>query len=54
MDFRILGPLEAADVTGTVRLTGGKQQALLAFLLLQADRVVSVDRLVDDLSGGTG
>ena len=51
MDFRILGPLEAADVTGTVRLTGGKQQALLALLLLHADRVVSVDRLVDDLWG---
>ena len=51
MDFRILGPLEATDDTRPVRLTGGKQQALLALLLLNADRVVSMDRLVDDLWG---
>ena len=51
MDFRILGPLEATDDTRPVKLTGGKQQALLALLLLNADRVVSMDRLVDDLWG---
>jgi DNA-binding SARP family transcriptional activator/predicted ATPase len=51
MDFRILGPLEAADDTRPVKLTGGKQKALLALLLLHADRVVPMDRLVDDLWG---
>ena len=51
MEFRILGPLEAVDDTGPADLTGGKQQALLALLLLHADRVVPVDRLVDDLWG---
>ena len=51
MEFRILGPLEVADSAGSVRLTGGKQKALLALLLLHADRVLSVERLVDDLWG---
>ena len=50
MDFRILGPLEAITEAGPVELTGGKQKALLA-LLLHADRVVAVDRIVDDLWG---
>ena len=51
MEFRILGPLEAVDDTGPVDLAGGKQKALLALLLLHADRVVPVDRLVDGLWG---
>src|SRR5262245_36924949 len=49
--FRILGPLEAGDGERRVKLTGGKQSALLALLLLNADRVVALDRLVDDLWG---
>ncbi len=51
VDFRILGPLEAADDTGPLDLAGGKQRALLAFLLLQAGRVVPVDHLVGGLWG---
>ncbi|HXH96426.1 MAG TPA: alpha/beta fold hydrolase, partial [Gaiellaceae bacterium] len=51
MEFRILGPLEARDGSGSARLSGGKQQALLALLLLHAGRVVAVQRLVDDLWG---
>ena len=51
MDFRILGPLDAINEAGPVELTGGKQKALLALLLLHADRVVAVDRIVDDLWG---
>ena len=51
MEFRILGPLEAIDETGPVDLAGGKQKALLALLLLHADRAVSVARIVDDLWG---
>jgi DNA-binding SARP family transcriptional activator len=51
MDFRILGPLEARDEAGPVKLAGGKQKALLAVLLLHAGRVVPIDRLVDDLWG---
>jgi len=51
MDFRILGPFEAIDEAGPVQLTAGKQRALLALLLLDAGRVVPIDRLVDDLWG---
>src|SRR5947207_10593436 len=50
-DFRILGPLEVSDETGSLWLGGLKQRALLALLLLEAGRVVSVDRLVDALWG---
>ena len=51
MEFRLLGPLEAVD--GATRLTLGprKPRALLARLLLDANRTVSVKRLVDDLWG---
>ncbi len=51
MDFRILGPLEVADGDSLVALTGAKQRALLAALLLRANEVVSADRLIDDLWG---
>jgi DNA-binding SARP family transcriptional activator len=51
MEFRILGPLEAGDASGAVKLAAGKQKALLARLLLDADRVVSSERLVDELWG---
>jgi DNA-binding SARP family transcriptional activator len=50
-DFRILGPLEVYDETGPLLLGGQKQRAVLAILLLDAGRVVSVDRLVDALWG---
>jgi DNA-binding SARP family transcriptional activator len=50
-DFRILGPLEVSDETGPLLLGGLKQRAVLALLLLDAGRVVSVDRLVDALWG---
>jgi DNA-binding SARP family transcriptional activator len=51
MEFCILGPLEARVDGRVVDLGKGKERALLALLLLQADRVVSVDRLVDELWG---
>jgi DNA-binding SARP family transcriptional activator len=51
LEFRILGPLEVAQ-NGAVRLGGPKQRATLAILLLNANRVVSVDRLADDLYWG--
>ena len=50
MQFRILGPLEAVDDQGaTLPLGGGRQLALFALLLLNANEVVSTDRLVDEL-----
>jgi DNA-binding SARP family transcriptional activator len=50
-DFRILGPLEVFDETGPLLLGGLKQRAVLAMLLLEPGRIVSVDRLVDALWG---
>src|SRR3989441_11156323 len=51
MEFRILGPLEVADGDTVLPLTGAKQRALLAILLLNANQVVSSDRLIDGLWG---
>src|SRR5438128_8727935 len=50
-DFRILGPLEVSDENGPLLLGGQKQRAVLALLLLEPGRVVSVDRLIDALWG---
>jgi DNA-binding SARP family transcriptional activator len=52
LEFSILGPLEVADEGRLVRLGGPKQRAALAILLLHANRVVSVERLADDLYAG--
>src|SRR6266568_3304944 len=49
LEFRILGPL-AVRVDGTPIAVGGpKQRALLALLLLSANRVVSRERLLGEL-----
>lgn len=52
LEFSILGPLEVAEDGRLVRLGGPKQRAALAILLLSANRVVSVERLADDLYAG--
>src|SRR4051812_34515033 len=51
MEFRLLGPLDAYAGTEPVPIARGKQRALLALLLLNANRTVPVDRLVDELWG---
>ena len=51
MEFRLLGPLEVIDGTAPLPLASGKQRALLAVLLLSANRTVARDRIVDDLWG---
>lgn len=52
MRFHVLGPL---DVRGRgdrpVEITSAKHRALVSLLLLEAGRVVSVDRIVDQLWG---
>src|SRR5262245_24637310 len=53
MQFRDLGPLEVVDEGRVVNLGGGRQIALVGALLVRANEVVSVDRLVDDLWGGS-
>jgi predicted ATPase/DNA-binding SARP family transcriptional activator len=51
MEFRILGSIEAIGDEGPIPLGAPKQRALLAFLLLNANTVVSRDGLVDSLWG---
>jgi DNA-binding SARP family transcriptional activator len=51
MDFRMLGPLEVWDGDRRLDLVGSKRRAVLAFLLLHANEVVSIDRLIDQLWG---
>ncbi len=52
LEFRILGSLEVVGPDGPVHLGGPKQRATLAILLLNANRVVSIDRLADELYAG--
>src|SRR6516165_8008756 len=49
VEFRILGPLSVRIDGADVQAGGPKQRALLALLLLSANRVVSRDRLVAEL-----
>ncbi|HEU5471238.1 MAG TPA: AfsR/SARP family transcriptional regulator [Actinophytocola sp.] len=51
MRFGILGPLEVWDRDQLVGIGGPQQRALLAVLLLNANSVVSVERLIDQLWG---
>ena len=51
MDFGILGPLEVVDGGRAVQVRGARQRAVLGVLLLNANRVVSADRLIDDVWG---
>jgi WD40 repeat protein/DNA-binding SARP family transcriptional activator len=50
--FRILGPLEVLDSEARlIRLPGSKTKALLAELVINANHVVSTDRLIEALWG---
>ncbi len=50
MEFRILGPLEALAEGRVVPLSGKRQRALLALLLLRANETLSPDELADRLA----
>ena len=51
VQFLVLGPLEVRDGDRILPLGGAKQRAALAILLLNRNRVVSRDRLVDGIWG---
>ena len=51
MQFRILGPLEVIADRRPLALGRRKQRAVLAILLVHANRVVGLDRLVEELWG---
>ena len=46
MDFRLLGPLEISAGHAQLQIAAGRQRALLAILLLHANRTVSRDRVL--------
>jgi DNA-binding SARP family transcriptional activator len=49
--FAILGPLEVSKAGNRLRLGGPKQRTVLAHLILNANRIVSIDSLIDALWG---
>ena len=51
MEFRILGPLDVRNGDQAVELAGGRQRALLALLIVNANETVSTDRIVEELWG---
>ena len=53
VELRLLGPLEASRGGADLPLGGPKPRALLAVLALEVGRVVSVDKIVEDLWPGS-
>ncbi len=51
MEFRVLGSIEACEGDRTLALGGPRQRCLLAVLLADAGRIVSLDRLVEAVWG---
>ena len=51
-EFGILGPLEVSRCGRAVPLGGPRQRAVLALLVIEANQVVSLDRLAEDIWGG--
>ena len=51
MEIRLLGSVEASADERAVALGGSKQRAVLAMLGLEANRLVSADRLIEGLWG---
>lgn len=47
MEFRILGPLEVCIEGENIQLGGPRERTVLAMLLLEANRVIPVERLID-------
>ena len=49
MQFHVLGPLEARYRGQSLEVGGARSRAVLALLLVNANSVVSADRLADEL-----
>jgi predicted ATPase/DNA-binding SARP family transcriptional activator len=52
MEFRVLGPMEIVEGSRQLHVSGSRERALLAILLIHAGEVVSADRLIEELWGG--
>ena len=51
LEFRVLGPFEVRRSTALLAAGGGRRQALLAFLLLSANRTVTQERIAAGVWG---
>src|SRR5262245_12507360 len=51
MEFQILGQVQVSDVDRVVGLGSPKERCVLASLLIRANQVVSLERLVDEVWG---
>lgn len=51
MEFRILGPLEVVADGQALAVPPGQQRALLLLLILNANRVLSAERILDEIWG---
>lgn len=51
VSFRILGPLRVSDARGPVDVGGPKQRAVLALLLINANRPLAPDQLIEAIWG---
>ena len=51
MRYRVLGGLEVVDGSRPLDLGGPKQRAVLAALLVDAGRTITIDRLIDAVWG---
>ncbi|MFQ5966447.1 MAG: BTAD domain-containing putative transcriptional regulator [Acidimicrobiia bacterium] len=51
LQYRVLGPLEVMGSDGPIDLGAPRQQKVLALLLCSPDRVISTDRLIDEIWG---
>jgi DNA-binding SARP family transcriptional activator/tetratricopeptide (TPR) repeat protein len=51
VEFRILGPLEVVAGSERLELGGARQQIALAVLLLNSNKVVTMDRLIEAIYG---
>jgi DNA-binding SARP family transcriptional activator len=51
VEFRVLGQVEALEGDERLKVAAGRQLELLALLLVHANRVVSTDRILDELWG---
>jgi DNA-binding SARP family transcriptional activator len=52
LQFRILGPLEVLRGSECLSFRGSRERALVALLVLNANRIVSTERLAEDLWSG--
>nr|MCU0479362.1 winged helix-turn-helix domain-containing protein [Chloroflexota bacterium] len=51
MEFRVLGPLEVVDDGRQVVVTSPRERALLALLVIHANRTLAWERIADELWG---